>query len=96
MRQAAIVLSAAGGLTLCVALAWWWLTYREVVGYGYLSLREAGQCFVANSDICSLAKALCLGDHPRALVGYWTSAFWVGAILLSTSLIGADRAGAAR
>jgi hypothetical protein len=58
-----------------------------VVGYGYLSWREASSCLVHNSDICTLAKALCLGSHPRALIAYWTSAFWLGLIVLSVSLL---------
>ena len=43
-----------------------------------------------DSDICALAKVLCLGAHPRALTAYWTSAFWLGFGVLSLSLL--DRA----
>lgn len=38
----------------------------EVVNYGYLSWREAGNCLLGNSDICTLVKALCLGSHPAS------------------------------
>jgi hypothetical protein len=86
MRTTA-ALSGLGGLIIVGAAGWWWITYGEVVGYGYLSWREAGGCLVHNSDICTLAKALCLGSHPRALIAYWTSAFWLGLIVLSVSLL---------
>ena len=58
-------LLALGAATILSAIAWWWITFGEVVRFGYLSWREAGGCLVQNSDICSLAKALCLGSHPR-------------------------------
>ena len=68
------------------ALVWWWWTFFHVVGYGYLSWPEAGRCLVSDNDICTLAKSLCLGAHPRAFAAYWTVAFWIGAALLSLSL----------
>jgi hypothetical protein len=88
----ALALLAIGGLTVLTAIAWWWVTFGEVVRFGYLSLPEAGACLVRNSDICSLAKALCLGSHPRLLIAYWTSAFWVGVAAFSISLITLERA----
>jgi hypothetical protein len=30
---------------------------------------------------------LCLGSHPRSLVAYWTSAFWLGLGIVSISLL---------
>jgi hypothetical protein len=82
---------ALGSATVVAAIAWWWITFGEVISYGYLSLREAGGCLVQNSDICSLAKALCLGSHPRFLVAYWASVFWLGVIVLSASLLTSER-----
>jgi hypothetical protein len=76
-----------GGATVVTALAWWWLTYGDVVKYDYLSWREAVNCLAWHSDVCSLATALCLGSHPRVLVNYWSSALWVGLIALSASLL---------
>ncbi len=81
------LLLAAGGLTVAAALVWWWATFGEVVRYGYLSWSEAGRCLVRDSDICALAKVLCLGSHPRSLIAYWTSAFWLGFGVLSLSLL---------
>ena len=45
-----------------------------------------------NSDICSLAKALCLGSHPRFPIAYWASVFWLGVVVLSASLLTSERA----
>jgi len=81
----------------CVAIAWWWWTFGQVVDYGYLSWSEAGRCLVADNDICSLAKALCLGSHPRAFIAYWSIAFWCALALLSLgALFGAPRGSSAR
>jgi hypothetical protein len=81
------LLLAAGAMTVAAALLWWWATFGDVVQYGYLSWREAGRCLVRDSDICALAKVLCLGSHPRSLIAYWTSAFWLGLGVLSLSLL---------
>ena len=67
-------------------LFWWWWTFDFVVGNGYMPWSEAGVCLVRDSDICALAKALCLGSHPRAFASYQATAFWLGAALLSVSL----------
>jgi hypothetical protein len=81
-------LLALGGATVLDAMAWWWITFGEVVRFGYLSRHEPGGCLVQNSDIWSLAKALCLGSHPRFLIAYWTSARSGSACpMLSVSLL---------
>ena len=79
-------LAGLAGIGLAAALFWWWWTFDFVVGNGYMPWSEAGVCLVRDSDICALAKALCLGSHPRAFVSYQATAFWIGAALLSTSL----------
>jgi hypothetical protein len=76
----AIIVTAA-------AIYWWWRTFGEFVGYGYLSWPEAGRCLIGDSDICALAKALCLGSHPRGLIAYAAAAFWIGVALLSVGLL---------
>ncbi len=81
----ALLVSAS--LTFALAFAWWWRTFGEVVRYGYLSWSEAGRCLVGENDICSLAEALCLGSHPRALYAYWSATFWVSAALLSAAFL---------
>jgi hypothetical protein len=81
------VLLAAGAAVLTASIGWWWTTFEDVVVYGYLSWPQAGRCLVHDSDICTLAKVLCLGSHPRFLVTYWTSAFWLGLGIVSISLL---------
>ncbi|HXX03866.1 MAG TPA: hypothetical protein VEJ37_05985 [Xanthobacteraceae bacterium] len=87
MSRISGALVGTGGMVVILAIGWWWITYGEVIGYGYLSWPEAGRCLLQNSDVCSLAKALCLGSHPRVLIAYWTSFFWFGLILFSASLL---------
>jgi hypothetical protein len=90
MSRASPALLACGCITILGAIVWWWTTYGEVVSYGYLSWREAGDCLVRNSDICSLAKALCLGSHPRVLNTYWASTFWFGTAVLAGGMLTAQ------
>jgi len=92
MRRLTPALLGLGTATLLGAIGWWWITFGEVVRYGYLSWPEAGSCLVQNSDICSLAQALCLGAHPRILIAYWASLFGLGVIVLSASLLTSERA----
>ncbi len=95
MRRAGATFLLIGGAIVVAALGWWWITYGEVVKYGYLSWRETRDCLVWNSDICSLATAHCLGSHPRILVSYWSSALWLGLVAVSASLLLAGRTSAA-
>jgi hypothetical protein len=87
MARLAPLLLAAGVLTLAGAIAWWWITYEDVIRYAYISPGEAGVCLVGDSDICRLARALCRGAHPLTLINYRATAFWVGVVTLSSSLI---------
>ena len=80
-------LLAVGAAVVVTALGWWWTTFGDVVLSGYLSWVEAGRCLVSDSDICALAKVLCLGAHPRSLIAYWTGAFWIGAGAVSLGLV---------
>lgn len=82
-RLAARAFTLLAMAALALAVGWWWRTFGEVVGYGYLSWGEAGRCLLAENDVCSLAKALCLGSHPRNFVAYWSVAFWIAAALVS-------------
>lgn len=77
---------AIGFLVMTLAVAWWWLTYQDVIQYAYLSTREASLCLFGRSTICDLARSLCRGAHPAVIIGYWWGTFWVGAIVVSASL----------
>jgi hypothetical protein len=93
MKQVGFLLLAAGALTLVGAVGWWWLTYSDVIRYAYISPREAGVCLVGDSDICRLARALCRGAHPLALINYRAATFWIGVAALSSSLMTLTRGG---
>jgi hypothetical protein len=75
-----------GGFIVGIAIAWWWVTYRDVVQYAYLTTREASACLIGRSDICDLARALCRGAHPAAVLSYWWGTFWLGIGIVSASL----------
>ena len=80
-------LLALGAAIVAAALVWWWDTFGDVVRYGYLSWSEAARCLVRDSDLCALARVLCLAAHPRAWIAYWTSAFWIGVCALSVGAL---------
>jgi len=85
--RASMPLLAVGGLALALSVAWWWITYGDVIRYNYIGPREAGACFIGDSEICKLARALCRGAHPVAIVAYRATAFWFGMAALSASLL---------
>ena len=87
MTRLGPVLLVAGGAVLLGSVGWWWLTYRDVIGYSYISAGEASACLVGDSDICRLARALCRGAHPLTLVNYHAAAFWIGLAAASSSLM---------
>jgi hypothetical protein len=91
MARYTIVLLPIGISIVLVAVGWWWLTYRDVIQYAYLSAREAGICLIGRSDICELARSLCNGAHPVAFAKYWWGTFWIGVVAASVSLTIGDR-----
>ena len=91
MTRLSLGLLAAGAFVLCTSVGWWWLTYSDVIGYDYISIREAGRCLTGDSDICRLARSLCRTSHPLALLDYSASAFWIGLVALSSGFCTFDR-----
>lgn len=81
------LLAVAGGVIVAAAVGWWWATYQDVIRYAYISSREAGYCLVGETDICALARALCRGTHPVALINYSSLSLWAGLLVLSAGLI---------
>jgi len=71
-------LFGGGLLVIAFAIAWWWLSYREVLAYDYLSLSQAGVCLVQDSVVCRLATSLCQSKHPFVLLTYTSTALWAG------------------
>ena len=96
MRRLRRALVALGSATVLGAVAWWWITYGEVIGCRRFALARGRREFGQNSDICSFAKALCFSSHLRVLLAYWASVFWLGVIVLSASLLASERAKAAQ
>jgi hypothetical protein len=87
MNRFGRLLIPAGAAGLVLAVAWWWLTYRDVIGFGYLPASEAGYCLVGETDICALARALCRGTHPLDIASYSSIGLWVGFLVLCVGLI---------
>jgi len=71
-------LFGGGLLVIAFAIAWCWLSYREVPAYDYLSLNQAGVCLVQDSVVCRLAMSLCQSKPPLVLLAYTSPALWVG------------------
>jgi hypothetical protein len=86
MRRIAIALMIVGAVFMLIAIGWWWLTYRDVIGYAYIPAREAGYCLVGETDICALARVLCRGAHPLALANYSSISLWLGFAMLCSGL----------
>jgi len=86
VKRVGVALMFGGGLSIAAAAAWWWLTYRDVIQYAYISPREAGYCLIGETDICVLARALCRGTHPLAIINYSSLSLWAGLLLLCTGL----------
>jgi hypothetical protein len=87
MTRLGFVLLATGAAIIVGSVAWWWLTYRDVISYAYISASEASTCLVGDSDICRLARALCRGAHPLTLINYRAWTFWIGLGVASSSLM---------
>jgi hypothetical protein len=80
-------LVASGAIIVILSVGWWWVTYRDVIGYNYMSLPDAGVCLVSNTDICQLARSLCRSTHPLAIITYWSASIWIGVAALCGSLV---------
>ena len=87
MSVLAGVLVLAGAAVTSLSVAWWWVTYRDAIGYDYLSAPSAGVCLVSETTICHLARSICRGAHPRDIIEYWSPSFWLGAAALFLSLM---------
>jgi hypothetical protein len=87
VKRLASGLVLLGAAVMIAALGWWWLTYRDVIQFAYISVHEAGYCIVGETDICALARALCRGAHPLAIATYASLSLWLGFGLLCIGLV---------
>lgn len=84
----AALLTAAGGLAVAAALAWWALVFSRVVTSGYMTYLQAAPCALSTTDLCSLAQALCASDHWLGIRRYSELLLWAGfALIASGSLL---------
>jgi hypothetical protein len=79
-------LGLAGTVIISAAVAWWGILFPTVLENTGLSLGQALPCVASNSDVCSLAMATCGADHIFGIRHYSPNLFWVGAVLLCSSL----------
>lgn len=77
------ILTAAGGLFLAAALAWWGIVFSRVVSGGYMTYLQAAPCALSTSDLCSLAQALCTDDHVLGIKRYSEALLWAGLALVA-------------
>jgi hypothetical protein len=87
LNRLSIPLLALGVVAFATSAVWWWITYGDVIRYNYIGAGEASACLIGDSEICRLARALCRGAHPVAIIAYRTATFWIGAASVSASLL---------
>lgn len=80
-------LAGLGAVLLFSAVGWWWLVFRTLITNASMSTRGALPCLVRNSDLCTLAQALCTQHHFLGIRHYDTVLFWIGATLTSSALV---------
>lgn len=87
----AVWLGLFGALAIAAAVTWWAILFPTVVDNTGLTLGEALPCIASNSELCSLAMALCGAHHLFGIQHYSPGLFWAGIVLLSASLLLASR-----
>jgi hypothetical protein len=85
--RAAWAAGVLGGLGLLATLGWWWIVYEPVITSQLLTVPRALPCIASDSDLCTLAQALCRADHPFGIRHYYNGSFWIGLTLLGAALL---------
>jgi len=80
-------LAFVGAASLLVAVGWWWVVFRTLIGSALLSVPAAVPCLAQNSDLCVLAQALCTSNHWLGIRHYDTALFWAGAAISIASVV---------
>lgn len=80
-----------GAIALLVSIVWWWLVFRQVIAYDYISAPRAVLCLGNSDTICDLAMSLCGSKHPLAISWYSPSLLWAGLAVASAGLLLAPR-----
>jgi hypothetical protein len=96
-KRIAYAFAVLGSVALLVAVGWWWVVFRTLIGNASLSVPAALPCLAQNSDLCVLAQALCTSNHWLGIRHYDTALFWVGAVIVvASALPGLARAASRR
>jgi hypothetical protein len=85
-RRISLILAALGLASLILAVAWWWVVFRQAIANGYMGWSQAVVCAGSKSAICDLAMALCGARHPFGIDTYSASLFWLALASLCGSL----------
>lgn len=86
-KRIAYAFAAIGFAALLVAVGWWWVVFRTLIGNASMSVPAALPCLAQNSDLCVLAQALCTSDHWLGIRHYDTVLFWAGAAISVASAL---------
>src|ERR1700693_5647396 len=76
-------LAAAAAAPLLAAVGWWWVVFHQVVLAGYITMSRALPCMAGGSARCTLAQALCSGEHVLGIRHYDATLFWIGVNIAS-------------
>ncbi|MBS1181784.1 MAG: hypothetical protein H6Q99_1664 [Proteobacteria bacterium] len=82
-RTVPLSLAVVGAAASLFTVAWWWIVFSRQIGSGSLPIVNALPCLARNTDICSLAEALCAQDHFLGITRYSPAAFWASAVLIA-------------
>lgn len=86
-RRLAVCSAVLGGTSLLLAVGWWWVVFRVLIGNASMTVQGALFCLARQSDLCILAQALCTSQHFLGIRHYDTVIFWAGAALIAASLL---------
>jgi len=81
------MLIAGGSAAIFLAVGWWWLSYRDIIGQGCITGHEAGYCVVGETEVCARARALCGRHHPPGITYHASIGLWLGMLALCTGLV---------
>jgi hypothetical protein len=85
--RVAFGLKLLGGAALLASVGWWWVVFRTLIGNASMTVQGALPCLAHNSDLCTLAQALCASQHFLGIRHYDTLLFWAGTAIIGVSLL---------
>jgi hypothetical protein len=79
-------IGAIGGGLVTAAILWWGIVFYGVSVNTGTPLTTTAPCLLYTSDMCSLAMALCGGQHFLGLTRYSNELIWFGFALAGLSI----------